>query len=381
MRKADDIKRYIKDTKIKTNPEVSRTVLNDLLGRMDDAEGASSPTQHFIGRRIMESKITKLAAAAVVAMAVFIGINMFNGTPAWAEIAQRLELSYHQYHEELELAMKDGDLQKASSKADSLSELWQGLHALAETNLDPSIQIASENSLVLIEYTLEHYCRDIDQDAFQNDADRFLHWFDQVEDETWIYDMIHISKELEEYAEGIRDAGRETELDNSYVEHCFKGFMTYSNWFEKLPWNEPVKPMAPATVLSAIERDLATAAREIGSAKREDANRTAKRCIQQALRNCRALEQKTKTVQLANQWRQVRQLSRKIDKLSDLVAYLTIKTSSLGHSSEPYEPVDAPLTWTTNSENNASFGDYFVGQVEQTLDLCNQLYEDLATVQ
>ncbi|MHC4553275.1 MAG: hypothetical protein ACYSUT_11015, partial [Planctomycetota bacterium] len=86
MRKADDIKRYIKDTKIKTNPEVNKAVLHDLYDRMEPAGFA----QQHIGRLIMKSKRTKFAAAAVIMIAALIGINLLNGTPAWADVADDL---------------------------------------------------------------------------------------------------------------------------------------------------------------------------------------------------------------------------------------------------------------------------------------------------
>ena len=45
---------------------------------------------NFIGGTIMRSRITKLATAAVIAVAVIIGIRGFNGTTAWAEVVKAL---------------------------------------------------------------------------------------------------------------------------------------------------------------------------------------------------------------------------------------------------------------------------------------------------
>ncbi len=82
MRPADNIHKLIKNTKIKTNPEVNKAVLDGLLDRMDRAEGVhiNAPQQN-IWRIIMQSKMTKLAAAAaVIIVAVLIGINQFGGS-------------------------------------------------------------------------------------------------------------------------------------------------------------------------------------------------------------------------------------------------------------------------------------------------------------
>ncbi|MHC4386368.1 MAG: hypothetical protein ACYSUG_05185 [Planctomycetota bacterium] len=81
MRPADNIKDLIKNTKIKTNPQVNETVLNDLLGRMDDAEGVSKNTlQRNTWRIIMKSNITKFAVATVVIIAVLTGIYQLTGS-------------------------------------------------------------------------------------------------------------------------------------------------------------------------------------------------------------------------------------------------------------------------------------------------------------
>jgi hypothetical protein len=55
-----------------------------------------APTEHNIGRRIMNSKITKLAAAAVIIIAALIGIDQFGGpiglaTVALADVAEKIE--------------------------------------------------------------------------------------------------------------------------------------------------------------------------------------------------------------------------------------------------------------------------------------------------
>lgn len=80
MRSAETIKKLIKNTKIKTNPEVNKAVLDGLLDRMDRAEGVSlNASQQNTWSIIMKSKITKLATAAVIIIVVLIGMNQFSG--------------------------------------------------------------------------------------------------------------------------------------------------------------------------------------------------------------------------------------------------------------------------------------------------------------
>jgi hypothetical protein len=61
-----NIKRLIKNTKIKTNPEVNKAVLNDLLETL----GKSKVAQPNILGMIVKSRMAKFAVAAVIIFAV-----------------------------------------------------------------------------------------------------------------------------------------------------------------------------------------------------------------------------------------------------------------------------------------------------------------------
>ena len=92
MRSADNIKDLIKNTKIETNPQTNEAVLNDLLGRMDDAEGVSINTlQRNIWRIIMKSNITKSAAAAIILIGAFIFLTTNGTSIALADVAKKIE--------------------------------------------------------------------------------------------------------------------------------------------------------------------------------------------------------------------------------------------------------------------------------------------------
>ena len=95
MRRAEDIKRMIKKTKIRTNPEVNEAVLNGLLNRLDKAESVRiNAKQPNVWSIIMKSPITKLATAAVVIIACVIGLSLWRTTGsgiALADVLARME--------------------------------------------------------------------------------------------------------------------------------------------------------------------------------------------------------------------------------------------------------------------------------------------------
>ena len=87
MRPAENIKKLIKNAPIKTNPAVNEAVLRDLLNELDKSEKKpSAALQPNIWKIIMKSRITQLTTAAVIIIAVLVGINFLNGTTSWAEI-------------------------------------------------------------------------------------------------------------------------------------------------------------------------------------------------------------------------------------------------------------------------------------------------------
>ena len=83
MRPTENIERFIKNRKpqVVTSADVDNRVLNNSFAAMEEAmRTKSSVTQPNIWRIIMKSKMTKLAAAAVIIIAVLIGINQFGGS-------------------------------------------------------------------------------------------------------------------------------------------------------------------------------------------------------------------------------------------------------------------------------------------------------------
>jgi len=96
MRPAENIKKLIKNAPIKTNPAVNEAVLKDLLNELNKSEKKpSAALQPNIWKIIMKSRITQLTTAAVIIIAVIVGINQFGGpvditTIAFADITEAM---------------------------------------------------------------------------------------------------------------------------------------------------------------------------------------------------------------------------------------------------------------------------------------------------
>ncbi len=92
MRPAENIDKLIKKLRYKAGAETHDRVLGNVLQALEKKEKQKSGlTASNIWRTIMKSPITKLAAAAVVIVAVLIGLNQIIGsTPAFAEIVRPL---------------------------------------------------------------------------------------------------------------------------------------------------------------------------------------------------------------------------------------------------------------------------------------------------
>jgi hypothetical protein len=279
--------------------------------------------------------------------------------------------------------MEAKDVEKASYYADVLSEFWQGLNMLAEARLDPTIQFQSEDSHQLIrEKTFyDHFDTHRDQQIFLAYANEFIGWISEIEDEAWINEIVHVCKQLEEYAEEIREPGRHPEIDFSYSEHCLPSFIAYCKWFEQLPWDNPEQVMTPDTLLTGIQRDLEIARRELETLQIRDVDRHVKRCIEQAEKNVLDLEIKITSSATKKQWDLCRQLTRMIDELSGLIAYATIASGDIRQNNEFHDPERVYDVLTGEFNNKGPFVDYYIERIDQTLNLCKQLLSEFESIQ
>ena len=99
MKPADDIKRFFKNAGLTTDPAKDKAVFDKLLKASETKNKKPAETQLNIWRIIMQSKITKLTAAAAIILVGMIIVNQFGGsvdlaTPAYA-IEQTLEAMQH----------------------------------------------------------------------------------------------------------------------------------------------------------------------------------------------------------------------------------------------------------------------------------------------
>ncbi len=78
MSSPEQIKRFIKNTKINTVPDTNQEVLNELFSELDRAKELTPVKQPNIWRIIMKNPMTKIATAAVLAVGLFIGWQVFS---------------------------------------------------------------------------------------------------------------------------------------------------------------------------------------------------------------------------------------------------------------------------------------------------------------
>jgi hypothetical protein len=94
MRASENMEKLIKKLRFNAGDETHKRVLGNVLQALEDSEQQPAKIQPNIRRKIMKSPITKLAAAAVIIIAVFIGIDQLgtNGSSVvWADVAERFE--------------------------------------------------------------------------------------------------------------------------------------------------------------------------------------------------------------------------------------------------------------------------------------------------
>ena len=77
MKPQDEIKKLYEKAAVNTNPKMDNEVLSRVL---------AAQRKLNIGRIIIRNPVTKFAAAAVITIAIILGLKGFNGNSAWAEV-------------------------------------------------------------------------------------------------------------------------------------------------------------------------------------------------------------------------------------------------------------------------------------------------------
>jgi len=94
MRPAENIEKLIKTLRYKAGAETHEKVLGNVLQALEKREQqASGVTKPDLWRTIMNSKITKLATAAAIIVAVLVGFHYLGGSAGnvYADVAERLQ--------------------------------------------------------------------------------------------------------------------------------------------------------------------------------------------------------------------------------------------------------------------------------------------------
>jgi len=96
MKPADNISELIKKLQLKASADLDKRVHDDISAALAKSQKTESArTEPNIWRTIMKSRITKLAAAAVIIIAILIGVHYLGGSidgasVAWAEVVEQI---------------------------------------------------------------------------------------------------------------------------------------------------------------------------------------------------------------------------------------------------------------------------------------------------
>jgi hypothetical protein len=98
MRPAEEIKRLVEDLSDKTSAQMDQRVREDMMRALEESNQKPALKEPYIRKKIMKNPIAKLTAAAVIVVAVILGLFEFIGTSSnsgvvWAEIARNVEAS------------------------------------------------------------------------------------------------------------------------------------------------------------------------------------------------------------------------------------------------------------------------------------------------
>ena len=98
MRPAEDIKRLIKKLNDKTSAKMDERVVKDVLYALEESEKTSALRQPNTRNKIMKNPVTKFAVAAVIIIAVILGLFELIDTDSssglvWAEVVQKVQAS------------------------------------------------------------------------------------------------------------------------------------------------------------------------------------------------------------------------------------------------------------------------------------------------
>ena len=99
MRPAENIEKLVKKLRYQSSDKRRKRIFDNVAAMLDDKQKRKPAIiRPNIWRIIMKTKITKVAMAAVIIIAVIIGVDHFGvrldgSSVAWADIAERVQMS------------------------------------------------------------------------------------------------------------------------------------------------------------------------------------------------------------------------------------------------------------------------------------------------
>jgi hypothetical protein len=180
-----------------------------------------------------------------------------------------------------------------------------------------------------------------------------------------------VCKQLEEYAEEMRDAGRDTDLGLAYVEHCLPSFLAYAHWFNELPWKHPEQTRSAQSLLCAIKRDLGIAAGEMRTLKTRLALRFAARSMEQVHENLKALR-----IKLAGEPMKVTAMLSQFEESLDLLKQVSRLGTEIAQAKHVAWEEGIARALQTKTDDGRSLGANLQQGIRKLRDQC----EDLGTL-
>ena len=226
MKHAKKIEIQLKKLRYEQTKDSRQRVLHKVTDALEGHRQSKPANRPPVWRIRMNSKMTKLAAAALIIIAGAAGIHFLGGSidgtsVAWAKIVREVQQSHNEYYADLLLAVEAKDADLVADRADALSEFWQAIGYLAEAKRGQPTQFHPEDSVKVVrEITLAGMFQENEQEIFRNNARKFVDWVNAIKDPVWLDETVHVCKQLEEYGEEIRDAGRDPEVNFSHAAHC-----------------------------------------------------------------------------------------------------------------------------------------------------------------
>lgn len=261
--------------------------------------------------------------------------------------------------------------------ADRLSELWQALVSWTRVKSNPRLwEIKVSEAAINKKYYDEF---DESEQLRLHYSDAFMTWVENVADKEWGDEIGHVCKQMEEYAEEIRDGGRQGALGLSYSEHCLPSFIAYCEWLKRLPWDDPTQSIATTDLLEAMQRDLQIAQREILHPKNREAQNFVEHSVENAHRTTLVILNRIAGEQASqNQIEACNQLTKTIDILEVMESEAEHRGRELHrHGMAWGEGFRLALKEKPDGEHTRA--DLLLEQIETSLALCARLREDLAS--